>query len=104
MPLALEASTANRTLSLDAPAKSDESASLGDLLPEHDESLTMLIDPHAVKPLIDALPHREKKILLMRFYGNMTQAEIAAELGISQIHVSRIVRAVLTQQRKQLST
>ncbi|MEV0313248.1 sigma-70 family RNA polymerase sigma factor, partial [Nonomuraea fuscirosea] len=61
------------------------------------------LDKHAVKPLIDALPAREKNILLMRFYGNMTQSEIAQEFGISQMHVSRILRAVLTQLRTALT-
>jgi RNA polymerase sigma-B factor len=62
-----------------------------------------MIDQQAVKPLIDALPHRERHILLMRFYGNMTQAGIAAEVGISQMHVSRILRTVLTQLRTALA-
>ncbi|UBU11457.1 SigB/SigF/SigG family RNA polymerase sigma factor [Nonomuraea gerenzanensis] len=104
--LALEASTAYSTLSLDAPIGSDEpdSACLGDLIPDYDQSLDTLIDAHAVKPLIDALPERERHILLLRFYGNLTQAEIAAEFGISQMHVSRILRAVLTKLRASLTT
>ncbi|MEV4570417.1 SigB/SigF/SigG family RNA polymerase sigma factor [Nonomuraea sp. NPDC049419] len=103
--LALEASTAYSTLSLDAPVNSgdDDAAELSDFLPAQDESLNTLLDKHAVKPLIDALPAREKNILLMRFYGNMTQSEIAKEFGISQMHVSRILRAVLTQLRTALS-
>ncbi|SEK98199.1 SigB/SigF/SigG family RNA polymerase sigma factor [Nonomuraea pusilla] len=102
--LALEASTAYSALSLDAPVGNDEdAANLSDMLPMQDESLDTLLDKHAVKPLIDALPPREKNILLMRFYGNMTQSEIAAEFGISQMHVSRILRAVLTKLRSALS-
>ncbi|MET8869714.1 SigB/SigF/SigG family RNA polymerase sigma factor [Nonomuraea sp. NPDC004580] len=103
--LALEASTAYSTLSLDAPVNNgdDDAAELSDFLPAQDESLNTLLDKHAVKPLIDALPAREKNILLMRFYGNMTQSEIAKEFGISQMHVSRILRAVLTQLRTALS-
>ncbi|GAA2208897.1 hypothetical protein GCM10009850_043550 [Nonomuraea monospora] len=104
--LALEAATAYSTLSLDAPVGSDESdsACLADLIPDHDRSLDTLIDAHAVKPLIDALPEREKHILLLRFHGSLTQAEIAAEFGISQMHVSRILRAVLTKLRASLTT
>jgi RNA polymerase sigma-B factor len=102
--LTMDASAAYSTLSLDAPTGvDDDSASLGDVIPEHDESLDSLVDKHAVKPLIDALPVREKKILLLRFYGNLTQAEIAAEFGISQMHVSRILRKVLDDLRKGLS-
>ncbi|MEV0612754.1 SigB/SigF/SigG family RNA polymerase sigma factor [Nonomuraea sp. NPDC050404] len=103
--LALEASTAYSTLSLDAPVTGgdDDAAELSDFLPAQDESLDTMLDRYAVKPLIDALPAREKSILLMRFYGNMTQSEIAKEFGISQMHVSRILRAVLTQLRTALT-
>ncbi|WP_336204291.1 SigB/SigF/SigG family RNA polymerase sigma factor [Nonomuraea sp. LPB2021202275-12-8] len=102
--LTLEASTAYSALSLDAPVgDGEDAAELSDFLPAQDESLDTMLDRHAVKPLIDALPTREKNILLMRFYGNMTQAEIAAEFGISQMHVSRILRSVLTKLRTSLS-
>jgi RNA polymerase sigma-B factor len=102
--LTLEASPAYSALSLDAPVgDGEDAAELGDFLPAQDGSLDVLLDKHSVKPLIDALPTREKNILLMRFYGNMTQAEIAAEFGISQMHVSRILRAVLTRLRNGLS-
>ncbi|MEU8247733.1 SigB/SigF/SigG family RNA polymerase sigma factor [Nonomuraea sp. NPDC048916] len=102
--LTLDASAAYSTLSLDAPLGGpDDDATLGDVIPEEDHSLSILVDKHAVKPLIDALPAREKKILLLRFYGNMTQSEIAAEFGISQMHVSRILRNVLSQLRAGLS-
>ncbi|GAA3575115.1 hypothetical protein GCM10022419_065270 [Nonomuraea rosea] len=52
----------------------------------------------------DALPERERHILLLRFHGNLTQAEIADEFGISQMHVSRILRAPLTGLRQALTT
>ncbi|MEU7002715.1 SigB/SigF/SigG family RNA polymerase sigma factor [Nonomuraea sp. NPDC046570] len=101
--LTLDASAAYSTLSLDAPLGSDDDAgSLGDVIPEVDDTLTTMLDAHAVKPLIDALPTRERNILLLRFFGNMTQAEIATEFGISQMHVSRILRKVLDQLRTQL--
>lgn len=101
--LTLDASAAYSTLSLDAPLGSDDdTASLGDVIPENDDWLSTLVDSQAVKPLIDALPQREKNILLLRFFGNQTQAEIAAEFGISQMHVSRILRKVLDQLRDEL--
>ncbi|WP_084963995.1 SigB/SigF/SigG family RNA polymerase sigma factor [Thermoactinospora rubra] len=101
--LTLDASAAYSTLSLDAPlGADDDAASLGELIPEADDSLSTMVDREAVKPLIDALPYREKHILLLRFFGNMTQAEIAAEFGISQMHVSRILRKVLDQLRTEL--
>ncbi|MDR8411771.1 SigB/SigF/SigG family RNA polymerase sigma factor [Nonomuraea sp. 3-1Str] len=101
--LTLDASAAYSTLSLDAPlGTDDDAASLGDVIPEDDDTLSTMLDREAVKPLIDALPSREKHILLLRFFGNMTQAEIAAEFGISQMHVSRILRKVLDQLRAEL--
>ncbi|MEV0387025.1 SigB/SigF/SigG family RNA polymerase sigma factor [Nonomuraea sp. NPDC050643] len=102
--LTLDASTAYSTLSLDAPVGGEEDAAdLGDFLPAQDDSLDTMLGRYAIKPLIDALPERERNILLMRFYGNMTQSDIAAEFGISQMHVSRILRAVLTKLRSALS-
>ncbi|MEV0390351.1 SigB/SigF/SigG family RNA polymerase sigma factor [Nonomuraea sp. NPDC050643] len=103
--LALDASAAYSTLSLDAPVGNDDgdSALLGDLIPAYDEALDTLVDAHAVRPLINALPERDKRILLLRFHGNLTQAEIAAEFGISQMHVSRILRATLTRLRRALT-
>ena len=47
----------------------------------------------------DELPERQQRILLMRFYGNMTQAEIGARLGISQMHVSRLMAQSLAYLR-----
>jgi RNA polymerase sigma-B factor len=76
---------------------------LGDVIVEQDASLDTLINSQAVKLLVDALPARERNILLMRFYGNQTQAEIAAEFGISQMHVSRILRNILTGLRQALA-
>jgi RNA polymerase sigma-B factor len=103
MILTLDASAAYSTLSLDAPlGADDDAAALGDVIPDSDDSLSVLVDREAVKPLIDDLPEREKTILLLRFYGNMTQAEIAAEFDISQMHVSRILRKVLDQLRSEL--
>ncbi|MFD1935615.1 MULTISPECIES: SigB/SigF/SigG family RNA polymerase sigma factor [Nonomuraea] len=97
--LTLDAATAYSTFSLDAPLTGDEDTCLGDLIPDRDDSLEVLIDTQAVKPLIDALPPRERTILLLRFYGNLTQEEIAAECGISQMHVSRMLRDILGRLR-----
>ncbi len=103
MLLTLDASAAYSTLSLDAPLGADDDAgALGDVLPDDDDTLSTLIDRESVKPLIDDLPAREKNILLLRFFGNLTQAEIAAEFDISQMHVSRILRKVLDQLRQEL--
>ena len=63
-------------------------------LVEHRESLA---------PLLAALPERERRILLMRFFGEMTQTEIANHVGLSQMHVSRLLSRTLAQLRRQLA-
>jgi RNA polymerase sigma-B factor len=78
-------------LSLNAPTEGDDELSeLGDLLGGEDAGFGQALDMAAVERHWDALPRREQRILIMRFYGNHTQAEVAAELGISQMHVSRL--------------
>src|SRR6202167_5113251 len=74
------------------------------------ESLGMLDDAlegveyrESLKPLLERLPPRKKRILLLRFFGNMTQSQIATELGISQMHVSRLLARTLTQLRDGLT-
>jgi len=49
------------------------------------------------------LPERERKILLLRFFGGLTQTEIAGQVGLSQMHVSRVLSRTLTQLRRQLA-
>jgi len=61
-------------------------------------------DRESLKPLLEGLPSRERKILLLRFFGNMTQCQIAEELGISQMHVSRLLSGTLQRLRDQLLT
>ena len=57
---------------------------------------------HALRPLLDALPERERTILTLRFFGEMTQTQIGQQLGISQMHVSRILTRTLKQLRAAL--
>ena len=79
-------------LSLDAelPGSSDGYA-LGDALGESDAGFDLVVDREAVKPCIAALPERERTILYLRFFRGMTQGRIAEQLGISQMHVSRLL-------------
>ena len=58
---------------------------------------------HALRPLLDALPERERMILTLRFFGEMTQTQIGQRLGISQMHVSRILARTLKQLRAALT-
>jgi RNA polymerase sigma-B factor len=100
---ARQADLAFQAASLDSPVTTqDGSASLGDLLGDEDPQLEHLIDMEAVWAHWGELPDREQRLLLMRFYGNMTQAEIGAQLGISQMHVSRLLAEALSYLRDHL--
>ncbi len=89
--------------SLDAPLSDrDDPAQLGDVLGDDDPEMENAIDMEAVSTHWDELPEREQRILVMRFYGNLTQAEIGARLGISQMHVSRLLSRALGHLRSRL--
>jgi RNA polymerase sigma-B factor len=101
----LESANAYSTISLDAPdSGDDESPAVADSLGMTDEALEGVEYRESLKPMLEQLPPREKKILLLRFFGNMTQSQIAAELGISQMHVSRLLARTLAQLREGLLT
>jgi RNA polymerase sigma-B factor len=100
----LESANAYSTVSLDAPDSGDEDApAVADSLGMLDDALEGVEYRESLKPLLERLPPREKKILLLRFFGNMTQSQIAAELGISQMHVSRLLARTLAQLREGLT-
>ncbi|MDX6372880.1 MAG: polymerase sigma-B factor, partial [Nocardioidaceae bacterium] len=99
----LESANAYSAVSLDAPdGGDDDSPAVADSLGIMDESLEGVEYRESLKPLLEKLPPREKRILLLRFFGNMTQSQIAAELGISQMHVSRLLARTLAQLREGL--
>ncbi|MFJ2112056.1 MULTISPECIES: RNA polymerase sigma factor SigF [unclassified Streptomyces] len=98
----LESANAYSTLSLDVPDTDDESPAVADTLGSEDEALEGVEYRESLKPLLEDLPPREKRILLLRFFGNMTQSQIAQEVGISQMHVSRLLARTLAQLRERL--
>src|SRR6202161_3017485 len=90
--------------SLDAPlAGRPDAASLADVLGAEDAEVEHTLDMESVAAHWGELPRREQKILLLRFYGDMTQAEIGAQLGISQMHVSRLLAHALGHLRQRLT-
>jgi RNA polymerase sigma-B factor len=99
----LESGHAYRALSINAPAGGEESgAELADLLGGDDRALEAVDDRESLRPLIARLPVREQRIIAMRFFGNLTQTQIAERLGISQMHVSRLLAHALTFLRGEL--
>jgi RNA polymerase sigma-B factor len=96
---ALECFTA---LSLDAEVAGTDGYALGDSLGEADPGFDLVVDRAAVKPCLAALPERERTILYLRFFGGMTQSRIAQQLGISQMHVSRLLSGCFAQLREEI--
>jgi RNA polymerase sigma-B factor len=99
----LEGAQAYSTTSLDAQVggdDGDDSPSLGDRLGSEDLDLEAVEYRESLKPLLAALPSRERRILALRFFHGMTQSEIADEVGISQMHVSRLLGKSLATLRE----
>jgi len=99
----LEGAQAYSTTSLDAQVGGDDgdgAASLVDRLGSDDLDLEAVEYRESLKPLLAALPSRERRILALRFFHGMTQSEIADEVGISQMHVSRLLAKSLATLRE----
>ncbi|HSA50996.1 MAG TPA: sigma-70 family RNA polymerase sigma factor, partial [Yinghuangia sp.] len=106
---AREAGRAYMVDSIDAaPAGNDSSGRhrtpLADLLPYEERELDLVDFRESVKPLLSALPEREQMILEMRFWQDMPQREIGERLGVSQMHISRLLSATLSRLREQLES
>ncbi|MEU1479856.1 RNA polymerase sigma factor SigF [Streptomyces sp. NPDC005760] len=99
----LEALESFTALSLDAELPgSEDGYSLADALGSADPALDTVVDRESVRPRLAALPERERAILYMRFFGDMTQSRIAEQLGISQMHVSRLINRCCGRLREQI--
>ena len=99
----LDAQQAYRSTSLDELV-SGADTSLADTLGSADAELDKVEYRQTLAPLLDDLPERERTILVLRFFGNMTQTQIADRVGISQMHVSRLLaQTVAGLRRKMLS-
>jgi RNA polymerase sigma-B factor len=95
---AMEAATAYEAVSLDAPRPSsgeEESWTLADSLTEEERGYELVEIGETLRGTLEALPARERLILRLRFEEDMTQAEIADHVGVSQMHVSRLLRRSL---------
>jgi RNA polymerase sigma-B factor len=96
----LEAGNAYHSMSLDEVLSADtENLALGDTLGEEDAALAGVENHETLQPLVRQLPERERTILALRFVHNMTQTQIAERVGISQMHVSRLLARTLKKLR-----
>jgi RNA polymerase sigma-B factor len=100
----LVAGSSYNTLSIDSGSGSDDddARAIADTLGDADAGLDRIEDREALRPLLEALPERERTVLVLRFFDSMTQTQIAARVGISQMHVSRLLAKSLTRLRDQL--
>jgi RNA polymerase sigma-B factor len=100
----LVAGSSYNTLSIDSGGGSDddEARAIADTLGDVDTGLDRIEDREALRPLLEALPERERTVLVLRFFESMTQTQIAERVGISQMHVSRLLAKSLARLRDQL--
>ncbi|MCW3845011.1 SigB/SigF/SigG family RNA polymerase sigma factor [Micromonospora yasonensis] len=100
----LEGARAYNAVSLSTPiGDGDRTTELGDTLGTDDNEYELAELRASLGPALATLDQREQKILTLRFYGNLTQSEIAARVGVSQMHVSRLLARALTKLRGQLT-
>ncbi|MCV6987265.1 RNA polymerase sigma factor SigF [Mycobacterium shinjukuense] len=100
----LVAGTSYNTLSIDSGSGNEdgEVRVIADTLGEVDAGLERIENREALRPALEALPERERMVLVLRFFESMTQTQIAERVGISQMHVSRLLAKSLAQLRDQL--
>ena len=99
----LDAQQAYRSSSLDELVSGADTA-LTDTLGTADAELEKVEYRQTLAPLLDELPERERTILVLRFFGNMTQTQIADRVGISQMHVSRLLAQTVAGLRRRMLT
>ncbi|MFD0006307.1 SigB/SigF/SigG family RNA polymerase sigma factor [Streptomyces sp. NPDC127178] len=98
----MEALECFSALSLEAEMPGTDGYALGDALGGPDPAYEVVVDRVTVKPCLQRLPERERTILYLRFFGGMTQSRIAQQLGISQMHVSRLLSGCFAQLREEI--
>jgi RNA polymerase sigma-B factor len=98
----LVAGSSYNTLSIDSGGGDEKAPAIVDTLGDLDLSLVQIENREALRPLLAALPERERTVLLLRFSESLTQTQIAERVGISQMHVSRLLAKSLARLRDQL--
>ena len=98
---AMEAAVAYEAVSLEAPRVGEqrEGDSYAETVGEIDERYELIEYSAAIAPTVSALPERDRLVLQLRFVQDLTQSEIAERIGVSQMHVSRLIRRALTRLR-----
>lgn len=100
-----KAARAYRAVSLDeSPFSDEERTPLAETLGAEDVALELVDDHESLMPLLQELPDRERTILGLRYFGDMSQTQIAQEVGLSQMHVSRLLNRTLTELREGMNS
>ncbi len=99
----LVAGSSYNTLSIDSGGGSEDVPAILETLGDIDLSLLQIENREALRPLLAALPDRERRVLLLRFFESLTQTQIAERVGISQMHVSRLLARSLARLREELN-
>ena len=100
---ALEVGSAYTTLSLSAGPTDEETSDPLESIGEEDEEFERTEERASLAPVLDQLPERERVILRMRFEEGLPQTQIAKRVGLSQMHVSRLIRKALASMRDELA-
>nr|WP_207630821.1 MULTISPECIES: RNA polymerase sigma factor SigF [unclassified Actinopolyspora] len=98
----LEAGNAYRSSSLDELLSDTDEIPLGDAIGSSDAELDEVENRAAIRPLLEELGERERRIVVLRFFKSMTQTQIAEQIGISQMHVSRLLARTLSWLRERI--
>lgn len=100
----LVAGSSYNTLSIDSGGGSgnEDAPAIADTLGDVDATLDQIENREALRPLLDSLPDRERAVVVLRFFESLTQTQIAERIGVSQMHVSRLLARALTRLRDQL--
>ncbi|CAJ1584903.1 RNA polymerase sigma factor SigF [[Mycobacterium] wendilense] len=100
----LVAGSSYNTLSIDSGGGGgdDDAPAIADSLGDVDTTLDQIENREALRPLLESLPERERVVVVLRFFESMTQTQIAERVGVSQMHVSRLLARALGRLRDQL--
>jgi RNA polymerase sigma-B factor len=99
---AIDAGGLHHVASLDMPVGTDQNpdTAFGDLVGAEDPGIQNVLDRETLRPLLARLPSRDKRILHLSFFQQLTQAQIGVELGVSQMQISRLLAAILDRLRQ----
>ena len=98
----LVAGSSYNSLSIDAGGGDEDAPAIADTLGDVDTALDQIENREALRPLLESLPERERAVVVLRFFESLTQTQIAERVGVSQMHVSRLLARALGRLRDQM--